>query len=150
LIDVWNSREPRALDLHAAEGAHVRMPVGAAAPWAAPVLHLHHFLVGLAHEVLHDVLLAQPVAAGHGVVEVVLQAVVRLGHGGSATLGRHRVAAHRVDLRDQRDAQRRIGLGHRDGGSQAGAAGTDDRDICLECFHVGPQRVSTSFWYRPP
>jgi hypothetical protein len=34
------------------------------------VLHLHHFLVRMRDEVLDDVLLAQPVAAGHRVVEV--------------------------------------------------------------------------------
>jgi hypothetical protein len=78
--------EPRALDLHAAEGAHVGAAVGRAAPRAAPMLHLHHLFVRLADEVLDHVLLAQPVAAGHGVMEVRLQAVVRLRHGSGATV----------------------------------------------------------------
>jgi hypothetical protein len=60
--------------------------------------------VGPADEEVDDVLLAQPVAAGHGVVEVRLQAVVRLRHRGGAALGRDGVAAHRVDLGDQRHA----------------------------------------------
>jgi hypothetical protein len=37
------------------------------------LLQLHELLMRVADEVLDHVLLAQPVAAGHGVVEVVLQ-----------------------------------------------------------------------------
>ena len=54
---------PGTLDLHATEGAHIRVPVVPAAPRAAPVLHLHHLFVRLGDEVLDHVLLAQPVAA---------------------------------------------------------------------------------------
>ena len=128
--------EPGALDLHAAEGAHVGVAVRLAAPRAAPVLHLHHLLVRVGDEVLDHVLLAQPVAAGDGVVEMMFQAVVRLRHRGRAAFRRHRVAAHRIDLGDERDGQRRIRFGNRDRGAQARAAGADDRDIGLEYFHV--------------
>jgi hypothetical protein len=55
--------EPRALDLHAAEGAHVDVAVGPAAPRATPMLHLHHLVVRMGHEEIDHVLLAQPVAA---------------------------------------------------------------------------------------
>jgi len=100
--------EPRALDLHAAERADVDMAVGAAAPGAAPVLHLHQLAMRLADEVVHHVLFAEPVAARDGVVEVGFQAVVGLRHRGRPALGRHGVAAHRVDLRDQRHLQRGV------------------------------------------
>jgi hypothetical protein len=127
--------EPCALDLHAAEGAHVHAAVGRAAPWAAPVLHLHHLLVRLRDEVLDDVLLAEPVAAGHRVVEVRLKAVVGLCHRRRAALGGHGVAAHRVDLGDERDGQCRVVLGRRDGRAQAAAARPDDCDVDLDDVH---------------
>jgi hypothetical protein len=68
--------EPRALDLHAAEGAHIDMPVRRPAPRATPVLQLGQLFGAVRDEVVDHVLLAQPVAAVHGIVEVVLQAVV--------------------------------------------------------------------------
>ena len=128
--------KPGALDLHAPEGAHIGVPVVLAAPRAAPVLHLHHFLVGMRDEVLHHVLLAQPVAAAHGVVEVVLEAVVRPRHGGRAAFGRDRVAAHRVDLGDQRHHEGGIGFCHGYRCAQAGTAGTHDRHVRLEPVHA--------------
>jgi len=90
--------EPGALDLHATEGADVDVAVGFAAPGAAPVLQLHHFGGATGDEVVDDILLAQPIAAGDGVVEVVLQAVVALHDAGRAALGRHGMAAHREHL----------------------------------------------------
>ena len=98
------------------------------------MLELHHLLVRVGHEVLDHVLFAQPVAAPNRVVEVMLQAVVRLRDRGRAAFGRHRVAAHRIDLGNQRHRERRIRLGHRDRRAQTRAAGTDDRYIGLEDF----------------
>ena len=106
--------EPGALDLHAAERAHVHVAVVLAAPRAAPVLHLHHLPVRVGDEILDDVLLAQPVAAADGVVEMMLEAVVRQRHRRRAAFGGHGMAAHRVDLGYQGDGQRRVGLGNRD------------------------------------
>ena len=68
--------EPRALDLHAAERSHVDVAVILAAPRAAPVLELHHLFGAVGDEVVDDILLTQPVAAGDRVVEMMLQAVV--------------------------------------------------------------------------
>jgi hypothetical protein len=81
--------EPGALDLHAAEGAHVDVAVVLAAPRTAPVLELDHLRRALRDEEVHDVLLAQPVAAGDRVVEVLLQAVVRLHDAGRPAFGSH-------------------------------------------------------------
>ena len=61
--------EPRALDLHAAEEAHVDVPVVLAAPRAAPMLELRHLLGAMGDEVLDHVLVAQPVAAADGIVD---------------------------------------------------------------------------------
>ena len=100
------------------------------------MLHLHQLFMGLAHEELDDVLLAQPVAAGHRIVEVRLQAVVRLGDSRRAAFRGHGVAAHRVNLGDERNAQRGVGLGHRDSGPKACSAGTHDCHIGLEDIHL--------------
>ena len=129
-------REPRALHLHAAEEAHVDAAVGLAAPGAAPVLQLHHLGRALLDEELHRVLVAQPLAAGDGVVEVVRQRIVATHHAGRAAFGRHRVAAHRHHLRQQRHAQPGIGLHGGDGSAQAGTAAAHHHHVALDDFHA--------------
>lgn len=74
----------RAFDLHAAEAPHVDRTVRFAAPRAAPLLELGHLARALMHEVIDHVLFAQPVAAGDGVVEVVVEGIVILSDGGGA------------------------------------------------------------------
>jgi hypothetical protein len=106
--------EPGTLDFHAAEGAHVHVAVFAATPRAAPVLHLHHRGVRVGYEVLDDILLAEPVTSRDRVVEMVFEAIVRLGHCRRAALCGYGVAAHRVDLGDQGNGEPGIVLGHRD------------------------------------
>ena len=101
------------------------------------MLHLQQLERSRVDEQLDRVLVAQPVAAGDGVVEMIVQAVVVLDHAGSAALGGHRVAAHRIDLREQRDPQRRIGLDRRDRSAQAGAAGADNDDVGRDHVHWG-------------
>jgi hypothetical protein len=63
------------------------------------------------------------------------KAVVRLDHAGGAALGGAGVAAHRIDLGDQRNAQRRFGFGEGNGGAQTGASCTYDYDIGRYRFH---------------
>jgi hypothetical protein len=127
--------EPGPLDLHPAEGAHRDVAVRLAAPGAAPVLEPEHLLGRLADEGLHRVLVAEPVAAGHGVVGVLVQAVLGLDDGGGASLGRDRVAAHGIDLGDDADAQPRIGLGHGDRRAQARSATAHDEHVAAEEIH---------------
>jgi hypothetical protein len=105
------------------------------------VLQLDEFPGRLVDEVLDGVLVAQPVAATDGVVEVLLQTVVGLDHTGGATLSRTSVAAHRVDLRDQRDAQLRIGLYKCNCSAQPRASGSDYGHICLDRFHSDRSKV---------
>ena len=127
--------KPGAFDFHAAESADIDVAIGFATPWATPMFHLHQFLGAMRNEVIDDVLFAQPVAAGHRIVKMMLQAVVRLYHAGGTAFGRHRVAAHRVDLGNERDGQRRIGFSHRNGRAKPGTACTDDGYVSLENFH---------------
>jgi hypothetical protein len=65
------------------------------------------------NEVIHHVLLTQPVASGNGILEVKIEAVMILRHSGRTAFGRHGVAAHRVHFRNQRDIQ--VGIGFRCG-----------------------------------
>ena len=101
------------------------------------MLHLHELARSLVDEQLDRVLIAQPVAARDGVVEMVVEAVVVLDHPGSAAFGGDRVAAHRVDLREQRDPQRRIRLDRRDRSAHAGAASADNDDVGRDQVHWG-------------
>ena len=127
--------EPGALDLHAAERPHVDVAVVLAAPRAAPVFHLHHLFVRVGYEVFDDILLAQPVAAADGIVEMVVQAVVGPRHRGSPAFRGYGVAAHRVDLGNQCNFQLRIGLGNRDRRPQTCATRANNRYVRLEYFH---------------
>jgi hypothetical protein len=93
------------------------------------VLQPQQFPGCLGHERLDRVLVAQPVAAGDGVVGVLVEAVDVLDDRGRAAFGRDRVAAHRIDLRDDRDAEVRVGLGDGDGRAQAGPTAAHDDDV---------------------
>ena len=95
--------EPRAGAAHASEAADVDVALRGAAPRATPPFELVHLGGGVLHEVLDGVLVAQPVAAGDGVVEVRLRRVLRVDDARGPALGGHRVRPHRVDLRDQCD-----------------------------------------------
>jgi len=89
------------------------------------VFQLHHLLLAGFDEREHRVLVAQPVAAGEGVVEVLVRRIVAADDAAkppSAALSRHRVAAHGHHLRDQRDAQAAVGFMRSNGGPQASTA----------------------------
>ena len=91
-------REPRARDFHPAETAHVGATIRQTRPRAAPVLHLNHFFRGVFDEILHHVLLAQPVAAGNGVVKVIFQRVIFAHYPGRAAFRRDGMTTHRIDF----------------------------------------------------
>ncbi len=124
--------EPGALHLHAAEGAHVDIAVGPAIPRAAPMLQLDHLRRAAADEIIDHVLLAEPVAAGDRVVEMVVERVMPLDDAGRPALRRHRMAAHRQHFGDQGDGERGICLGRRYGGAQARPARSNDQNIGIE------------------
>ena len=121
--------EPGAHLLHAAERPHRDVPVGFAAPGAAPVLEPKQLPGGFGDERLDGLLVAQPVPAGDSVVGMPLEAVGWPDDSGRPALGRHRVAAHRVNLRGDRHAQPRISLCDRDGGAQSGPTAAYHQDV---------------------
>ena len=121
--------EPGAHLFHAAERPHRDVPVRFAAPGAAPALEPEQFPGGFGDERLDGLLVAQPVPAGDGVVGMLLEAVGSPDDSGRPALGRHRVAAHRVDLRDDRHAQPRVSLRDGDGGAQSGPTAAYHQDV---------------------
>ena len=56
-------RKPGTRDFHPTETAHVGASIRFARPWATPMFKLDHFFGGVFNEVLHHVLLTQPVTA---------------------------------------------------------------------------------------
>jgi len=129
--------EPGALDLHAAEGAHVDVAVLATAPRTSPVLEAQVFLGGVIDEILHHVLVTQPVTPRHGIREVIGRAVVVLDHARAATFGSHGMTAHGIDLGQQCNTQVRRFLRRGNGSAQAGATAADDNDIRIGIRHLG-------------
>ena len=128
-------RKPGARNLHAAETAHIGAPVGQPRPRAAPMLELNHFFGGVFDKILHHILLAQPVAAGNRVVEMVFQRIVVAHHPGRTAFGGHGMAAHRVHLGNQVYGFIRRGAGDFDCRPQTGSAGADNRYIGVDNFH---------------
>ncbi len=127
--------EPRAHLLHSAERTNGDTAVGQAAPGASPMLEPQQFVGHFVDEGLDHVLVAEPIAARDGVVDVLLDGVVVTDYAGGAAFGRDRVAAHRVNLRDHRDIELRIGFGDSDSGAESGAAATDQQNIVRRGFH---------------
>ncbi len=90
--------KPGTFNLHAAEATHIDAAIFTTAPGATPLLQLGHFRWAMMNEIINDILFAQPVATGNGVVEVILKAVMILRDGGGSSLRGDRMAAHRVDF----------------------------------------------------
>ena len=69
------------------------------------------------NKIVDDILLAQPVASRDGVVKMVLKAIVILGNGCGPPFCSDRMAAHRIDFRNQGDFGIGVGLGGGDSGA---------------------------------
>src|SRR5207245_4998493 len=111
---------------------------GVAAPRTPPVLESQQLSRGLVDERFDSVLVAKPVAAGDRVVRVLVEAVVFCYHPGGTTLGGDRVAAHGVDLGDDRDAQPRVRFCNFYGCPQPSTAAAYEHDV-MEGGHDAAQ-----------
>ncbi len=129
------SGKPGALDFHATEGPHRHRAIRLAAPRTTPMLQLHQLLGRFVNEVFDGILIAQPVAATHGIAKVQIKAVVGFDDASGPAFRRAGMAAHRVDLGDQGDAKLRIGLRKCDSGAQPRSSRTDDCDVSLDYLH---------------
>ena len=130
--------KPGTFDLHATEAPDVNAAVRAAAPRASPLFQLGHFRRAVVNEIVDDILLAQPVASGDGVVKMVLKAIVILGNGCGPPFCSDRMAAHRIDFRNQGDFGIGVGLGGGDSGAKACPAGANYGEIGLKSVHDIP------------
>ncbi|SSM09662.1 Uncharacterised protein [Klebsiella pneumoniae] len=130
--------KPGAFDFHATEAPDVDAAVGAAAPWASPLLQLGHFRRAVMNKIVDDILLAQPVASRDGVVKMVLKAIVILGNGCGSPFCSDRMAAHRIDFRNQGDFSVGVGLSGGDSGTKACPAGANYGEIGLKSLHDIP------------
>ena len=104
--------EPCAHLFHSAEGADGDVAVFLAAPGAAPVLELQEFLGRFFYEGFDGVLIAEPVAAGNGVVGVLVERVVGFDDAGGAAFGGDGVAPHGINLGDDGDFEVWIEFGY--------------------------------------
>ena len=133
------SGEPGALDLHSAEGAHRNAALWLPAPGTTPVLQLQHLAGRFFDKCLHRVLIAHPVAAGDGVVGVLIQAVVGFDDGGGTALGRDGVAPHGIHFGDYGRAKAGIHLRHGDGRAQARPAAAHHQHVTRKDVHRLPE-----------
>ena len=99
------------------------------------MLELDQLAGGFLDEHLDGVLVGQPVRAADGVVDVILGAVVVLDDRRHAALGGDGVAAHRIDLGHDADAEIWVLLGHGDSGPKAGATAANDEHVVLQLVH---------------
>ncbi len=88
--------EPGTLDFHAAEATYVDATIRATAPWASPQFQLGHFGWAVVDEIIHDILLTQPVATRYCIVKVIFEAVMILRDSGGAPFCSNGMATHRV------------------------------------------------------
>ena len=97
-------------------------------------------------------LIAQPIAPRNSVVRMLIQAVAGLDDCRRATFGRDGVAAHRIDLGNDGDAEAGEGVSHGDRRAQACTASTHHQDVAGERVHdalnmgdyvAGPAGVKT-------
>src|SRR5439155_26427089 len=126
----------RSIHAHPAEGPHGDAAVGLTAPRAAPALELDDLAGRLGHERLDRILVRQVVASADGVEGVKVWAVVGPEGRAGTSFGRLRVTAHRIDLGDQRDAERVGCLRGGDGSAEAGRPSSYDDDVVLQSLHA--------------
>lgn len=112
------------------------------------MLHAGQFSWRLLDKVINRVLIAQPIATGKRVVEMIVETVLVLGTARGATLGGDSVGTHQIDLEQQSDIGIGVFFGDGDGSPETGTASADNNDVGGD--HVHGFRSATAFWYRPP
>ena len=99
------------------------------------MLHLDHFGGRLVDESFDHVLVAQPIGPGDRVIGMLVQAVIGFNNRGSATLRGDRVAAHRVNFRNNGNAKLRVRLAQLNRGPQSRSPAADDQNIMFVAVH---------------
>jgi hypothetical protein len=106
-----------------------------AAPGAAPVFELEKFLRGFLDEGFDGVLIAEPIAAGNGVVGVFVERVVGFDDAGGAAFGGDSVAPHGINLGDDGDFEVGVNFGYSYGGAEASTTTSDQENVVGRNVH---------------
>jgi len=106
-----------------------------AIPGTTPVLQLQQFLRSFFDEGFDRILIAQPVAAGDGVVGVFVETVVGFRNAGRTAFSRDGVAPHGIDLGDDSNTEFGIDLSGSDGGPKARTSAPYEKNVVRRSFH---------------
>ena len=93
------------------------------------MFQLGHLGRRFVHEQFDRVLIGQPVTAADGVSKMIFEAVVALDDCRGTAFSCHRMAAHRVDLAYQRNAEAGVDFGDGDGRPQPRTTSTDNHHV---------------------
>jgi hypothetical protein len=99
------------------------------------MLELEKFLRSFLDEGFDGVLIAEPVAAGDGVVGVLVERVVGFDDAGGATFGGDRVAPHGIDLGDDGNFEVGINFGYSYTGAEASTTTSDQENVVGRNVH---------------
>jgi hypothetical protein len=121
-----------------------------AAPGAAPVLELEKFLRSFLDEGFDGVLIAEPVAAGDGVVSVFVERVVGFDDACGAAFGGDGVAPHGIDLGGDGDFEVGIKFGYSYGGAEASTTTSDQENVVGRNVHKDKPRTLWAAGKREP
>jgi len=121
-----------------------------AAPGAAPVFELEKFLGSFLDEGFDGVLIAEPVAAGDGVVGVFVERVVGFDDAGGAAFCGDGVAPHGIDLGDDGDFEVGIKFGYSYGGAEASTTTSDQENVVGRNVHKDKPRTLWAAGKREP
>ena len=138
------SGEPGAGNLHSAERADIDSAVRLPAPGASPVLELVELARSAVDEEVNDVLLAEPVAAGDSVNEVLVEAVIVTVYACGAAFCCNSMAAHGVYLGNQSHVKIGGRFCHGNCRAQSGSAGTDNGDVRFYYIQFNPPGTGAS------
>src|SRR5207249_9600358 len=105
------------------------------APWTAPMFELEEFLGRFFYKGFDGVLIAEPVAAGDGVVGVLVERVVGFDDAGGAAFGGDGVAPHWINLGDDGDFEIGVEFGYSYGGAEASTTTSDQENIVGRNVH---------------
>ena len=92
------SGEPGTFYFHPAKTTDVNGTIRPTTPRTSPLLKLCHLCGAVMHKIVNNILLTQPVATSHGIVEMVIEAVMILRDRCGTAFGGNRVATHRIDF----------------------------------------------------
>jgi hypothetical protein len=105
------------------------------------MFELQKFLGSFLDEGFDGVLIAEPVAAGDGVVSVLVERVVGFDDAGGAAFGGDSVAPHGIDLGDDGDFQVGINFGYSYGRAEASTTTSDQENVVGRNVHKDKPRT---------